>query len=468
MADKKPGLATSLFRQLDPLTSALRSARRSNADAKPAKSRKAPATGTKKRRKSVKKTSPLAPKSFPSMPQVGGLKIGVAQTGIKYKRRPDLLFMEFAPGATAAGVFTKSTCPGVPVDWSRGLVDTNNGMEEARVLVANAGNSNVFTGQSGRDTVRATAAAAAKVVGCRQKDVLIASTGVIGEKPPTRKIALATGRAARAARGSERQDWMAAARAIMTTDTFPKGMSAITRIDEAPVHICGIAKGSGMIAPDMGTLLSFIVTDAAIAAPVLQTLLSLEVRHSFNAITVDSDQSTSDMVLLIATGAAAHDPVTRIGDRRMSDFRRQLNTVMSDLALQVVRDGEGAQKLITVTVTGATSPNAARKIAQSIANSPLVKTAIAGSDANWGRIVMAVGKSGEQADRDKLKIIIGGVVVARNGEADPDYKESQIEAHIRGRDIQIEVDVGVGSGEATMWTCDLTSGYIKINADYRS
>ncbi len=478
MAKKQTSITTALLRQLDPLASALRSARdrAQLGDRKsrvPAAQSKAGARKPKRKAESAKKTratklkvSPLAPKKFPDIPAIAGVTMGTARTGIKYKGRPDLAVMQFDRGTQAAGVFTTTTMPGVPVDWCRSNIDPDHGMNGVRMLVVNAGNANVFTGQAGRDAVKATAAAAAKIAGCRQRDVLIASTGVIGEKPPMDKLVTGVTKAGGALRSG---DWQTAARAMMTTDTFPKGSTAAAKIDGVDVNICGIAKGAGMIAPHMATLLAFLFTDAHIAAPVLQTLLSIEVRHSFNAITVDGDESTSDMVLLFATGKGPeHKPVTRVGDRRLADFRRKLSTVMTDLAQQIVRDGEGAQKFITVHVTGAANARAAKAIALAIANSPLVKTAVAGEDANWGRIVMAVGKSGELAERDKLCVRIGGVMVAYNGEAHPAYQESRVASHLKGREIDIAVDVGVGHGEATVWTCDLTRDYIRINADYRS
>jgi len=334
----------------------------------------------------------------------------------------------------------------------------------------NAGNANAFTGQSGLATVRKTAAAAAAIAGCRQKDVFIASTGVIGEVLDGEAIGAAIGSAVEGGEAS----WEAAAKAIMTTDTYAKFTTRTVKIGDVDVTINGIAKGSGMIQPDLATMLVFLFTDAALPASVLQTLLLLEVRSSFNAITVDSDTSTSDTVLLFATGAAmaedgtAISPITHAGDPKLRAFHAALGDLMTDLAHQVVRDGEGASKFIEITVGGATSHKAARQIALSIANSPLVKTAIAGEDANWGRIVMAVGKSGEEANRDRLAISIGGVKVAKNGVAVEGYDETPVTRHMKGQDIVIKVDVGVGKAEATVWTCDLTYEYIRINADYRS
>jgi glutamate N-acetyltransferase/amino-acid N-acetyltransferase len=351
--------------------------------------------------------------------------------------------------------------PGAPVDWCRRIVKRGT----ARGLVVNSGNANVFTGQAGHDAVAATAATAARALGCRRDDVYVASTGVIGEVLPTERITAALpklhGKLSDTA-------WAKAARAIATTDTFYKAASATAVIDGKPVTISGIAKGSGMIAPDMATMLAFVFTDAKLPAPVVKSLLRQANARSFNTITVDSDTSTSDTVLLFATGKARHEPVAKASDPRLKAFKAALETVMGDLARQVVRDGEGATKFITVTVTGAEDTEAARGIARAIANSPLVKTAVAGEDANWGRIVMAVGKSGINANRDKLRLTIGGVLVARDGARYEDYNEADVVPHMKGDEIDIAVDVGVGNGRATVWTCDLTHGYISINADYRS
>jgi glutamate N-acetyltransferase/amino-acid N-acetyltransferase len=374
--------------------------------------------------------------------------------------------MQFERGTQAAGVLTKSKMPSAPVEWCYSLLKSDQGINGARMLVVNSGNANVFAGQSGRDTVKATVIEAAKLVSCRQKDIIVASTGVIGEKLPITPLLKGMRQAHKVLRPS---GWKKAACSIMTTDTFPKGSHASAEIDGMPVNICGIAKGSGMIAPDMATMLAFIFTDAAIPAPILQTLLSVNVRHSFNAITVDGDTSTNDAVFLFATGGVTgHEAITRGGDRRLVDFRKKLSGVMTDLAQQVVRDGEGATKFITVTVKGATSPRSARTIAMAIGNSPLVKTAIAGEDANWGRIVMAIGKAGEPADRDKLKIAMGGHRVVRNGGIDPSYREAAVMHHLKGNQIDIVADIGLGHGEATIWTCDLTDKYISINTGYRS
>ena len=370
----------------------------------------------------------------------------------------------FKPGTQVAGIFTQSKTASAPVDWCRKALDHEN--PEAGVLVVNSGNANAFTGKAGDEAVKEIVSAAAKAAKCRQREVFVASTGVIGEPLPAAKI---TSRVGSLIKGGSARPWKTSAQAIMTTDTFPKGATRSAVIDGVTVQINGMAKGSGMIAPDMATMLSFIFTDAPIPSSVLQSLLMLGARDSFNAITVDSDTSTSDTVMAFATGAASIDkPITRIGDRRLADFRLKLHDLMRELALSVVRDGEGATKLIKVRVKGAASTSAARTIALAIANSPLVKTAVAGEDPNWGRIVMAVGKSGEAANRDKLQIAINGLPVALKGQRDPAYSEAKAAASMKASEIVLEVDVGVGQGVSTIWTCDLTHGYISINADYRS
>jgi glutamate N-acetyltransferase/amino-acid N-acetyltransferase len=406
------------------------------------------------------KISPLA-LPLPELPPLAGVRLGAAEAGIRYRNRTDLVLLELAPGTTAAGVFTTNRCPGAPVDWCRAALAGGR----ARAVVVNAGNANVFTGKSGRDTCAATAAAAAKLVGCPAKQVFVASTGVIGEVRPGDKLTAALP----ALHASLRDDgWEAAARGIMTTDTFPKAATRVATIGGVDVRITGIAKGSGMIAPDMATMLCFIATDAKIPAPVLDKLLRRGVAGSFNATTVDSDTSTSDTVLLFATGQARHPRVPAEGGRMLADFAAKLNEVLRDLALAVVRDGEGATKFVRIDVTGAVTARSAKRVAMAIANSPLVKTAIAGEDANWGRIVMAVGKAGEPADRDKLSIAVGGVWMARDGGVVPGYDETPVVAHMKGREIGITVDLGLGRGSGTVWTCDLTHGYIDINGSYRS
>lgn len=407
--------------------------------------------------------SPLAPEKPPELPPVRGVSLAVGETGIRYKNRPDVLLAVLDPGTTVAGAFTTSKTRSAPVDWCAEVLASG----KARALVVNAGNANAFTGRAGVQTVKAVAQSAAKLLRCSPKDVYQASTGVIGEpldpSPITEALPGLVSTATPAV-------WAEAARAIMTTDTFPKLVTASARFAGVPVTINGIAKGSGMIAPDLATMLVFMFTDAAIPARILQKLLTAAVAKTFNCITVDGDTSTSDTVLLFATGAAGPPPpgLRSADDSRLKSFAAALNAVCLDLALQVVKDGEGAEKLIEITVTGAEDDGAARTIALAIANSPLVKTAIAGEDANWGRIVMAIGKSGEKADRDRLKIAIGGIRVARKGMRDPDYREAAIVPHMKSRSIAISADVGVGRGRATVWTCDLTHRYIDINGSYRS
>jgi glutamate N-acetyltransferase/amino-acid N-acetyltransferase len=405
--------------------------------------------------------SPLA-LPLPEMPPLPGAECASAAAGIRYRGREDMTVFRFAAGTSVAGVFTRNKCPGAPVDWCRAALKGGR----ARALVVNAGNSNVFTGRAGRETCERTAAEAAKLVGCKPREVFICSTGTIGERLPTDTL-LAALPGAFAALAEDR--WGAAARAIMTTDTFPKAATRTATIGGKPVTINGIAKGSGMIAPDMATMLSFIATDAKIPAPVLQKLLVRANASTFNCVTVDGDTSTSDTVLLFATGQAAHPRVpAEPPPALLKDFARALHEVLHDLALMVARDGEGAGKLITVKVTGAASAKSAHRVAMSIANSPLVKTAVAGEDANWGRVVMAVGKAGEPADRDRLAVSIGGVLIAANGFAVPGYDEAPVAQHMKGREVEIAVDLGLGSGKATVWTCDLTHGYIDINGSYRS
>ncbi|MNX83781.1 bifunctional glutamate N-acetyltransferase/amino-acid acetyltransferase ArgJ [Agrobacterium tumefaciens] len=408
--------------------------------------------------------SPLAPKSYPDMPALRGVRMATAAAGIKYKNRTDVLLMVFDTPASVAGVFTKSKCPSAPVDFCR----ANLGGGVARAVVVNSGNANAFTGVKGKAATELTAKSAAAAVGCSENEVFLASTGVIGEPLDATKFAGVLGDMNGMA---EADFWQEAAKAIMTTDTYPKVSTRTAEIGGVIVTINGIAKGAGMIAPDMATMLSFVVTDADIEPAALQALLSAGVGPTFNSVTVDSDTSTSDTLMLFATGAAAEDgqvKVTSADDERLAGFRIALNDLLKDLALQVVRDGEGARKMVEVTVTGAENDAAAKKIALSIANSPLVKTAVAGEDANWGRVVMAVGKSGEMADRDRLAIWFGGVRVAVNGERDPDYSEAETTAVMRLEDIPVKVDIGLGQGKATVWTCDLTKEYVAINGDYRS
>ena len=405
--------------------------------------------------------SPLAPDRFPDLPPIAGVRLASAACGIRYQNRTDLMVAVLDPGTTVAGVLTRSLTRGAPVDWCRSALKHG----KARALVVNSGNSNTFTGRAGRAVVAATARATAKLLKCSPREVYISSTGVIGEPPPADRIlAGLPGAFAAASAGG----WSEAARAIMTTDTFPKGATRSTKIDRVSVTLNGFAKGSGMIAPDMATMLAYVFTDAAIPVPVLQSLLRESNQVSFNSITVDGDTSTSDTVLLCATGKAAHKKVTRANDPRLKGFREALRSLMVDLAQQIVRDGEGAEKFIAIEVRGAASAQAARRVGLAVGNSPLVKTALAAGDANWGRIVMAVGKAGETADRDKLKIWVGGTKIAEKGGPVPGYDESPVAAHMKGREIAIALDLGVGKGAATIWTCDLTHRYIDINGSYRS
>jgi len=406
--------------------------------------------------------SPLAPRTFPRLTPLAGVRLATGEAGVRYKDRTDVLLAIMAPGTQAAGVFTRSRTASAPVEWCRASLAAG----QARGLVVNSGNANAFTGKAGFDGARAVAESAAGVIGCRPSEVFLASTGVIGEPLPAERITRILGKIAENASAGE---WRGAAEAIMTTDTYPKMATASADIDGKRVTINGIAKGSGMIAPDMATMLSFVFTDASLPANVLQDLLGAGVKPSFNAITVDSDTSTSDTLLLFATGKGAkHPAITKSNDKRLTDFRRKLDEVLLNLALQVVRDGEGAQKLIRIDVAGAESDESAKRIGLAVANSPLVKTAIAGNDANWGRIVMAVGKAGEPADRDRLKISFGGHVVAEKGTRAAKYNEATATKAVSGREVEIAIDLGLAKGAARVWTCDLTHGYIDINGSYRS
>jgi glutamate N-acetyltransferase / amino-acid N-acetyltransferase len=405
--------------------------------------------------------SPLAPQRFPDLPPLAGVKVGASAAGIRYPGRKDLFLAELDLGATVAGVFTRSLTASAPVLWCRKALASGR----CRAILANSGNANAFTGAEGAQALERSVKVLAARIGCAAEEIMVASTGVIGEFLPERKIVEALDRT----RGSlDARNWPDAAAAIMTTDTFPKGSTRSAQIAGNTVTINGIAKGSGMIAPDMATMLAFVFTDAAIPAPILQQLLAAANERSFNCITVDSDTSTSDTLILCASGRVVHPVPKSANDPILRAFKRALQELLVDLAQQVVRDGEGARKFIAVKVSGAASSRAAKRIALSIANSPLVKTAVAGEDANWGRIVMAVGKAGEKADRDKLAISIGGVRIAENGVRAANYDETPVVQHMKGDNILIEVDVGVGRGKATVWTCDLTEGYIRINASYRS
>jgi glutamate N-acetyltransferase/amino-acid N-acetyltransferase len=395
------------------------------------------------------------------LPPLAGVRLAALECNVRYRGRPDVMLLELAPGSTIAGVLTRSLASSAPVDLCRKHLKGG----KARAILVNAGNANAFTGKLGRSAAESCVAAAAKELGCRNGEIFVASTGVIGEPLPAEKI---TGKLGALVAGLKPDAWAEAAAAIMTTDTFPKLASRTAKIGNATVTLNGIAKGSGMIAPDMATMLAFVATDAKLPADILQALLKRGADRSFNCITVDGDTSTSDTLLLAASGQATHAKPKSAADPALKAFRDALDSLLTDLAVQVVMDGEGAEKLVTIDITGAASAAAARRIGLSIANSPLVKTAIAGEDANWGRIVMAVGKAGEKAERDKLQIRIGGVLIAAQGQRVPGYDEAPVAKHIKGRDIRIEVDVGVGAGKARVWTCDLTHRYIEINADYRS
>lgn len=402
--------------------------------------------------------SPLAPASFPDLPEISGVRFAAAPAGVKYAGRDDVMLAVVDPGATVGGVFTRSSTRSAPVLDCQAKLAQGADRDKGLAILVNSGNSNAFTGHRGQDSVDALCAATADILGLPQTRIFTASTGVIGEPLPHQRIIDALGALSGGLAADRSQD---AARAIMTTDTFAKGSTAQVEIDGQTVTISGFAKGSGMIAPDMATMLVYIFTDAQIPQPQLQDMLTRLNTRSFNAITVDSDTSTSDSLMLVATGKGAS-----IGDG--SAFEAALNTVMLDLAHQVVRDGEGATKFVEVTVTGAESASDADKVARSIANSPLVKTAIAGEDPNWGRVVMAVGKSGAKADRDLLEIRFGDIVVAEKGWVSPSYSEEAGASYMRNSDLSISVDLGLGTEQATIWTCDLTHGYITINADYRS
>ncbi|MBR0943410.1 bifunctional glutamate N-acetyltransferase/amino-acid acetyltransferase ArgJ [Bradyrhizobium liaoningense] len=408
--------------------------------------------------------SPLAPKTVPDMPVIAGVRLATAEAGIRYKNRTDVLLAVMDKGTAVAGVFTRSKCPSAPVEWCRAKLKGG----KARALVVNSGNANAFTGKTGRSSTALTAKIAAKAVGCSEGEIFLASTGVIGEPLDATKFDGVLGRLAETA---EPGDYLTAAKAIMTTDTFPKVATATVKLGKAKVTINGMAKGAGMIAPDMATMLSFIFTDAPIAPAALQALLKSGVDDTFNAVTIDGDTSTSDTLLAFATGAAAEHgapKISRASDPRLKAFVKAFNQVLANLSEQVARDGEGARKLVEITVEGAKTKASARKIAMSIANSPLVKTAIAGEDANWGRVVMAVGKAGEPADRDKLSISFNGIRVAKSGARDPDYDEAQVSEAMKAPEIAIKVSLGLGKGRDRVLTCDLTKEYVAINGDYRS
>jgi glutamate N-acetyltransferase/amino-acid N-acetyltransferase len=396
--------------------------------------------------------SPLAPTDVPEMPELAGVRLATAAAGIRYQGRTDVLLAVLDQGTAVAGVFTKSKCPSAPVEWCRAKLPRGT----ARALVVNSGNANAFTGKSGRRATAMTAAIAAKAVGCSPNEIYLASTGVIGEPLDATKFDGVLGNLAESA---EPASWMDAAKAIMTTDTFPKVATASVKLGKTKVTINGMAKGAGMIAPDMATMLSFIFTDAPLSSTVMQALLKSGVEDTFNAVTIDGDTSTSDTLLAFATGAAAADgapKINRASDPRLKAFTKAFRAVLADLSEQVARDGEGARKLVEVLVEGAVSKPSARRIAMSIANSPLVKTAIAGEDANWGRVVMAVGKAGEPANRDKLSISFNGIRVAKSGARDPSYDEGEVSAAMKQPKITIKVALGLGKGRDRVLTCDLT------------
>ena len=408
--------------------------------------------------------SPLAPTNVPDMPDIAGVRLATAAAGIRYKNRTDVLLVALDAGTTVAGVFTKSKCPSAPVDWCRARLKGG----KARGLIVNSGNANAFTGKTGAKSTALTGAIAAKALGCAAEDVFLASTGVIGEPLDATKF---NGVLDDLAETAIPGGWMDAAKAIMTTDTFPKVATATVKLGKAKVTINGIAKGAGMIAPDMATMLSFVFTDAPLSAGVLQALLKAGVADTFNAVTIDGDTSTSDTLLAFATGAAAAKgapKITKASDPQLKAFIKAFNAILADLAEQVARDGEGARKLVEVLVEGATSNASARRIAMSIANSPLVKTAVAGEDANWGRVVMAVGKAGEPADRDRLSISFNGIRVAKSGARDPSYDEKEVSNAMKNPVVQIKVSIGLGTGRDRVLTCDLTKEYVAINGDYRS
>jgi glutamate N-acetyltransferase/amino-acid N-acetyltransferase len=410
------------------------------------------------------KISPFAPKALPHVPPIEGVRFATAEAGIRYKNRTDLLVATLDPGTVVAGVTTRSKTCSAPVLWCREQLEHGRG----RVLVVNSGNANAFTGAKGREAVDITVRAAAEAVGCEPREVFVASTGVIGEPMDASAFAhLLKGLAKTAVADA----WEQAARAIMTTDTYPKLAVRRVRMGDGDVTLAGLCKGAGMIAPDMATMLCFLFTDAAVAQPVLQRLIADTADKTFNCITIDGDTSTSDTVLLFATGKAAARGAAVVrdaADPNLAAFAEALHSLMHDLALQVVKDGEGLSKFVTVEVLGAEDDRAARRIAFSVANSPILKTAIAGEDPNWGRVVMAVGKSGEAADRDRLAIWFGPHLVAREGERAPGYSEPVVAKYMKNAELTIRVDVGVGAGKATVWTCDLTHDYVAINADYRS
>ncbi len=411
--------------------------------------------------KPASQISPLAPASFPDMPEIAGLEAAIGRAGFYKHERPDLLLIRSAKGTKAAGVFTSNAVGSAPTDWCKQALSATRG--GARGLLVNAGCANSFTGPAGDTACKRSLEAASAKLGVEVREMLSASTGVIGVVLDDAKIA-----AALPVMEIAPVSWPNAAAAIMTTDTFPKGSGATCKIDGAEVRIAGIAKGSGMIAPDMATMLAFVFTDAALSAPILKTLLRQETETSFNSITVDGDRSTNDCVLLFATGHAKVPPIADAKDARLAEFRAALSRVLADLAIQIVRDGEGATKLVTVNVEGAANDGSAKAIARTICESPLVKTAIAGEDANWGRIVMAIGRSDQPVKRDMIGVRFGELWAARNGMVSAEYDEAAMSAYMKRAELEISVVVGPGAGRARMFTCDLTKRYVEINGDYRS
>lgn len=407
------------------------------------------------------KPSPLAPTSYPTLPAISGVRLAVGESAIRYKNRADLLLMEFAPGTQVAGVLTQSTVVAAPVTWCHELLTTGH----ARGLVVNAGNANAFTGKGGMESLMRVTHSTATALACKPHEVLMASTGVIGEPLPDGKI---TDLLPTLAKNLSADGWHDAARAIMTTDTFMKVATKQVKIGDTLVTINGFAKGSGMIAPNMATLLAFVCTDAAIPADILGALLAQANEVSFNSITVDGDTSTNDTLLAFATGKAAHIAINSLRDVHLAAFTAAFTELLTDLAIQVVKDGEGAQKFVTIAVDGAESDEAARIIGLTIAHSPLVKTAIAGSDANWGRIVAAAGRSGQIVEQDKIEVHLGDTLVAKEGARAENYDEAPVAAHMKGSDIRITLNLHLGKGSAVVYTCDLTHGYIDINGSYRS
>jgi glutamate N-acetyltransferase/amino-acid N-acetyltransferase len=405
--------------------------------------------------------SPLAPARFPDLPTIAGVEAAIGRAGFYKHERPDLLLMRMPAGTKAAGVFTTNSVGSAPTDWCKQALSANRG--NARGLLVNAGCANAFTGPAGDAACKRSLDEAGAAIGVETREMLAASTGVIGVVLDDKKITPALLNMKLAA-----VNWSEAAAAIMTTDTFPKGAGAACAIDGVKVNIAGITKGSGMIAPNMATMLAFVFTDAALSAPILKTLLRQENELSFNAITVDGDRSTNDCVILFATGQANVPPIADANDPRLNDFRAALSRVLADLAIQIVRDGEGATKLVTLNVEGAASDQSARIIARTICESPLVKTAIAGEDANWGRIVAAAGRADQPIKREMLSVRFGDLVAARDGMVSAEYEEAAMSAYMKRPELDITVIVGPGQGRARMYTCDLTKRYVEINGDYRS